>query len=285
MSATSAMMSLGNSYLAQMSGDGQASGEDCWEWSATYGQDMTLSIRACEETAGTVNWSVSVTEAGGEPCTFMTGTAAGNNLSGSWSFFNCPDEELVMRESWSTDGEGHWELDLEIWDAETEAPLARPTDTPPYAFHYEQNADGSGECEELEDGALVWRMVWVVEGETVGGEFCTYVGGEIDECYDFGEGWEPELPEAPPEFEFDSELLEDEDVPDVFLGLASPRTAGSGVRRTAPIRSPSPPANTRKAIRTGRSPSTAARSSPEAWPPTVSRAPGTSSSARAETPT
>jgi hypothetical protein len=215
------MMSLGNSYLAQMSGDGQASGEDCWEWSATYGQDMTLSIRACEETAGTVNWSVSVTEAGGEPCTFMTGTAAGNNLSGSWSFFNCPDEELVMRESWSTDGEGHWELDLEIWDAETEAPLARPTDTPPYAFHYEQNADGSGECEELEDGALVWRMVWVVEGETVGGEFCTYVGGEIDECYDFGEGWEPELPEAPPEFEFDSELLEDENVPDVFLGLAS----------------------------------------------------------------
>ena len=169
-SMASGFMNVGMSYLALAEGEGTPIGDDCWEWSETYGTD-TMTLRACTVPGGGAEWSVDV-----DGCTALTGEVDAGGLSGGWVFYDeCPGNDKVMTLDWLVDATDSWDMVIAFWDGSTEM----------MSIAFDQNADGSGECAVSAEGVLEWTMDWQIVGEQVTGNFCTYVDGVLDGCEPF----------------------------------------------------------------------------------------------------
>lgn len=219
------MMQAGNAYLGLASGEGTPSGEDCYEWTVTE-EGVTVRVGACETTSG-YTWSVSYAEGGAELCTVMRGTSSTEGLSGSWTYFNCPGDPdaKVMECVWTSDGAGHFRSEMFMWDAAL-GPVPLEDDDEDYYFLYDENADGSGYSEYKEGGVLQWTMDWKLEDGTLQATFCIYIDGQLDECVDINEGYDPggepgDSPPPPGGFDLDDDLLDAENLPDEVAGLVA----------------------------------------------------------------
>ncbi len=220
MAQTTSAMQQGANFLGFASGQGTAVGAGCWEWTETM-EDYDITLEACEATEGGVTWSAAVSEWGGDPLLLLSGTVAGDGLSGTWSYVDPPGGELAMTESWSTDGQGSWVLDLAVYDTEVIAGLAPVRQVDPlYRFHYEEEAGGAGSCCETVSGEVVWSMTWVLEGEDLTGEYCEYEEG-IPTCYDLGGVLPEDLPPAPGGLFFEDGFGGSERVPEELAGILS----------------------------------------------------------------
>lgn len=223
----SGLSQAGNAYLGMATGNGTAAGDDCWEWAATE-QGVTVLVEGCEESNGSYTWSVSFSQGGSAMCTVMEGEVSADGLSGNWTFYNCPDNpnDKLMETVWQGDQDGNSQIEMFLWDPDGSVAKTVPPEDADYYFLYQENAEGSGYAEWQEGGLLEWTMAWLFDGDTLNAEFCEYDGGVLVECTDINEGYDSggggsgDGPELPDGFEFDEEVLDDENVPDELVGAA-----------------------------------------------------------------